>query len=97
VLLMRHLPGERWCEQLLPDDATEGPKGSLPRLGWQLLPEAAQRQTGGWAVLGRGGSGRFRVERMRHLREGLLDASGWSNRRASTTLAAQLWAARRHP
>jgi hypothetical protein len=37
---MRHLLGERWCEQLLFDDAMEYPQGLLPCLGWQLLPQA---------------------------------------------------------
>jgi hypothetical protein len=37
---MRHLLGEWWCEQLLSDDAMEYPERLLPRLGWQLLPEA---------------------------------------------------------
>jgi hypothetical protein len=37
---MRHLLDEWWSEQLLSDDPMEYPKGLLPRLGWQLLPEA---------------------------------------------------------
>jgi hypothetical protein len=36
---MRHLLGEWWNEQLLPDDALEQPKRLLPGRCRQLLPQ----------------------------------------------------------